>query len=783
MTTASEGEGGSRVVTPVSTRKNPGFFFKPCSGSDESGNESAASRNTDKDADGAKDRFRLKRRGSTLEDSPEKERGAVPKSSSKRGRGRPPTTGMYVGLAKAKKDYNDEEMRAIQLETEKEILESGRRIPLFRSGRLSVNSSNSDVTVVEDQEVTAASVGVVITESLGAISSVARKSKNLKGTSVAALNKATQALSEAFSAIMNRSVSDETRALEAANARLSRELNELKIELEAVKRGLADAQPQPAPVTKGKELDVEELLQRAVREAVAVTSARIDARIEGLEARLLPEPRLRPPLAADRKRDEARDATPTASKAKERTPEPEPAVSTLSPPLNPGPALKQKRKKVKKSAAAVEAAAARRDAAPTTAALGPNPTTQWSEVVRRGGKAQKKEGNKETKKGKKKKKKRGNLRTPKSAAVGNLNHSAQAQDLWSQEVLKRSIDVGVIAEPYRILPRGDWLGDADSTVALVFGPKIVPPSSRSTTRGHGYVVADLGALTVVGVYFSPNRPIAEFGAFLLRLTTFVSGAANPVVVAGDFNAKSTRWGSPATDARGRAMADWLATTGLVVANRGAVSTCVRWQGESIVDLTLVSPSIARRMSGWRVLEEVETLSDHLYIGFDIASTSEAGRRIPPGGGPRWSLRGLDRDLLEEAAIVASMSPLPSENVEECAEWLNEAARNICDASMPRAGPVVPRRQTYWWRPELKQLRLECVAARRRFQRYRRRRNRVEAEEEAIHDGYRSARHALREAIKVAKKEAWEEFLNTLEQDPWGKPYKWGRVVPTIYATT
>ncbi|XP_041972340.1 uncharacterized protein LOC121728266 [Aricia agestis] len=1025
LTTASEGEGGSRVATPVPTKKNPGFFFKPGSGSEESGSESAASRYTDKDADGAKDRFRRKRRVSALEDSPEKDRGVAAKLSSKRGRGRPPTTGKYVGWAKAKKDHNDELMRSMEVEAEQMILESGRRIPTPRTHLLSDNSSHSDATAVEERETTAASLGVVITESLGAITSVTQKSKNLKGTSVATLKKATQALSEAFSTIMNRSVSDETRALEAANARLSRELNELKVELEAVKRKLADAQPQPAPVTKGKELDVEELLQRAVREAVAVTSARIDARIEGLEARLLPEPRLRPPLAADRKRDEARDATSSASKAKERTPEPEPTVTTLSPPLNPGPALKQKRKKVKKSAAAIEAAAARRDTVPTTAAQGPYPTTQWSEVVRRGGKVQKKDGKKEVPKKKRKNKKRGGLRAPKSAAVvitlqpeaekrgmtykdvmekakqhldlvalevphlkfkravtgarmyeipgtackekadilagklkealgetdvrisrpqkcaelritglddsasaaeiaaaiascggcavddvkvgeirvdrsgrgtawvkcpveaakivtapntklyvgwivvratllstrimrcyrcheaghtrttcpsetdrgdlcfrcgqaghaikecgnpphcavcaangrkadhivgskpckipqktgkgskksqspkaatpstGNLNHSAQAQDLWSQEVLKRSIDVGVIAEPYRILDRSDWLGDADSTVALVFGPKIVPPPSRSTTRGHGFVVADLRALTVVGVYFSPNRPIAEFEAFLLRLTTFVSGAANPVVVAGDFNAKSTRWGSPATDARGRAMADWLATTGLIVTNRGAASTCVRWQGESIVDLTLVSPSIACRMSGWRVLEEVETLSDHLYIGFDIASTSEAGRRIPSGGGPRWSQRCLDRDLLEEAAIVASMSPLPSDDVEECAEWLNEAARNICDASMPRAGPVVPRRQTYWWRPELKQLRLECVAARRRFLRYRRRRNRVEAEEEA-HEGYRLARHALREAIKVAKKEAWEEFLNTLEQDPWGKPYKWVR---------
>lgn len=149
---------------------------------------------------------------------------------------------------------------------------------------------------------------------------------------------------------------------------------------------------------------------------------------------------------------------------------------------------------------------------------------------------------------------------------GNLNHCAQAQDLLVQTIAQWSIDVGIVAEPYRVPARNDWVGDVNESVALVFGPKITPPLCGNTTRGHGFVVAKMGALTVVGVYFSPNRPLVDFEAFLLRLTAFISAATGPVIVAGDFNAKSTLWGSPATDARGRAMADWLASTGLVLAN-------------------------------------------------------------------------------------------------------------------------------------------------------------------------------------------------------------------------
>ncbi|CAH2107739.1 unnamed protein product [Euphydryas editha] len=59
-------------------------------------------------------------------------------------------------------------------------------------------------------------------------------------------------------------------------------------------------------------------------------------------------------------------------------------------------------------------------------------------------------------------------------------------------------------------------------------------------------------------------------------------------------------------------------------------------------------------------------------------------------------------------------------------------RNICNASMPRAGLYKPRRQIYWWRVEIRQLLQDCVAARRRYTRYRRRCNRDQLEEDSGH---------------------------------------------------
>lgn len=46
---------------------------------------------------------------------------------------------------------------------------------------------------------------------------------------------------------------------------------------------------------------------------------------------------------------------------------------------------------------------------------------------------------------------------------------------------------------------------------------------------------------------------------------------------------------------------------------------------SIVDLTMVSESLVRRVSGWDVCDEMESISDHQYIAFALEATRN---RVP-----------------------------------------------------------------------------------------------------------------------------------------------------------
>jgi hypothetical protein len=160
-----------------------------------------------------------------------------------------------------------------------------------------------------------------------------------------------------------------------------------------------------------------------------------------------------------------------------------------------------------------------------------------------------------------------------------------------------SVDVAVVAEPYFVPDQPNWVGDRNGSVAVIVraSPGFTPPSLLE--GGSGYVVAEWGDLVVIGTYFSPNRPLVEFDILLGVIGAAVRRAApRQVLLLEDLNAKSVVWGNPATTARGHAFELWAAAVGLSILNRGSVHTCVRRQGGSIVDLSLATTALARRVA-------------------------------------------------------------------------------------------------------------------------------------------------------------------------------------------
>jgi len=156
-----------------------------------------------------------------------------------------------------------------------------------------------------------------------------------------------------------------------------------------------------------------------------------------------------------------------------------------------------------------------------------------------------------------------------------------------------------------------------------------------------------------GYIHPPSLSLAQFEAVLGEMEGVVrSSLPGPVFVMGDFNAKSASWSCRYGDRRGEVLLDWAGSLGLTLLNEGTVATCVRPQGESIIDLTWASPAALRMVGGWRVAAELETLSDRRYIEFSSAAHRPLTRSHMEEE-RRWSLTKLNPDLLM-ASVHASL---------------------------------------------------------------------------------------------------------------------------------
>ena len=144
-----------------------------------------------------------------------------------------------------------------------------------------------------------------------------------------------------------------------------------------------------------------------------------------------------------------------------------------------------------------------------------------------------------------------------------------------QTMAESGLGLAVVAEPYRI-PPNNCSGDLTGTVMILRAESTDSPNIKEIETGRGYVAVAWGETIIVGLYASPNDPITSLQKILDSVSNCVRReSSQDVLIFGDFNAKSKLWGSPQTDHRGEAVAEWAAELDLQLLNEGNKSTCVR----------------------------------------------------------------------------------------------------------------------------------------------------------------------------------------------------------------
>ncbi|VVD03859.1 unnamed protein product [Leptidea sinapis] len=392
---------------------------------------------------------------------------------------------------------------------------------------------------------------------------IALKSGNLKGGYVRDLKIAAKDMTEMVEVLMERTAEKESRQLRDEARRLSNDNNRLRARGAIIKK-----------VVEGLKGD----LAKTIGEMK-------DAKLAGIEDRLLPAPVVWPPLEA-------------ATRQVERSTREEAPQGPPVPAANPQAdswtkvAARGKKKRTQPAPTTVN----------TTLTAPANPASQAQAGIRQ-------------------------IRATESAKPVEPVKSVKptkGDGLAGSPKAKVSLRPPSTAAVVITLSKDAVAGGATYAWALTAAKQL------GGHRGEGAWLcrSRLGPSDSGGVYFPPNRPLREFEGFLGCLGPAIRRARSLLIlVMGDFNCRSRSWGDTMTGVRSAPLVAWAAELGLVVLNTGGVATCVRPQGASIVDITLASREASCRVTGWRVVEDVETLSP---LDFKRAMMSLSDSSMP-----RW----------------------------------------------------------------------------------------------------------------------------------------------------
>lgn len=350
-----------------------------------------------------------------------------------------------------------------------------------------------------------------------------------------------------------------------------------------------------------------------------------------------------------------------------------------------------------------------------------------------------------------------------------------AQDLLYRMASDKEADVLMISEQYINPNIKTWFTDVSNKAAIWIRNSGKMPICKHG-KGDGFVWIESGASTLVSCYLSPNEGIATFRKKLSEIENFVRNIDGEVILAGDFNAKSTEWGMNRSDTRGRELAEMAASLDLTVLNSGT-STTFRRIGyrETIIDVTLVTSKLAKTIKEWKVMEDY-TASDHQYIRFKTDDQTKG--RNPRNAGKRrkgWNVRKLDTTALTKSISKKGGFLLeeqtPSVSTKTAAEEVVAKTMSIlehgCNSSMPKRSTTTNRDPVYWWTSEIAELRTECLKLRRQAQRARKKSRNYESRNAS----YKLAKKRLCAAIRQSKMLKWREICTAVDNDVWGRGYQ------------
>lgn len=340
----------------------------------------------------------------------------------------------------------------------------------------------------------------------------------------------------------------------------------------------------------------------------------------------------------------------------------------------------------------------------------------------------------------------------------NVNRSLGAQDIARALGNKLSCSFVCLQEPNKksVSSRSAnlYVSDGPDKNAVIFKNKNAVIPILTYNSHNSFIFIQCSSICLYSVYISPNcvrdTYVAQVNEIFAHTRMTMAATKLPVVVCGDFNAKNKLWGGEVTDWKGEYLLTAATALGMVTLNDGVHPTLVRANGQSFIDLTLVSQELTG--SSWQVLHAEESLSDHQPILVQI----ELGRRIKLN---KTTNRADPKVFIESIDIIRQEHW--SSNVDRTVKKIVAAHRSSKKPIKIDSSGTLP----YWWSDDVANQISQTRTARRRYQRENRQANR-----ELLYEEYVNTRRTLTNLIRKNKREKWKNLCQALNEDIYGDAY-------------
>lgn len=350
----------------------------------------------------------------------------------------------------------------------------------------------------------------------------------------------------------------------------------------------------------------------------------------------------------------------------------------------------------------------------------------------------------------------------------NLAKSPEAHALAEVTIRNSKVDIVLVSEANKryISENEGWFKDSKSITAIKVFNKSMKVYDWGIGKGFVWIVID--DIQIFSCYVSPNVSLNEFKIFLDGIKTEINSSKyKRFIVGGDLNSKSYLWHSRKEDDRGKELCEWIVEMNLDVMNKGNTPTFVRGKSSSIIDITMCSRNLTRKIENWRVTED-ENLSDHQYIFFELIQCDRTTvKETMKDNSWRYNEKRKETFKEELNERLKEISKKGHIGVEECVIVLQEMCQKIFGTREGRDG----RPPVYWWNENIAEMRKQCHAGKRKMSRTNKKRTSTDQEKSETRKRYYKLKEVLRQEINISKKKKWEELCADLNKNVWGSAYK------------